>query len=50
MVDFAPYATIDPQEGARRIGELADAAAAAFKFSTFGTHPQRFPRVPPQIL
>lgn len=49
-VDFALYATIDPQEGARRIGELVDAGAAAFKFSTFGTHPQRFPRIPPQTL
>jgi len=49
-VDFALYATIDPQEGASRIGELVDAGAAAFKFSTFGTHPQRFPRIPPQTL
>jgi allantoinase len=49
-VDFALYATIDPQEGASRIGELVDAGAAAFKFSTFGTHPQRFPRLPPQLL
>jgi allantoinase len=49
-VDFALYATVDPQEGARRIDELADAGAAAFKFSTFGTHPQRFPRIPPQML
>ena len=39
-----------PQEGASRIGELVDAGAAAFKFSTFGTHPQRFPRIPPQTL
>ena len=49
-VDFALYATVDPQEGASRIGELVDAGAAAFKFSTFGTHPQRFPRIPPQTL
>ncbi len=49
-VDFALYATIDPQEGATRIDELVDAGAAAFKFSTFGTHPQRFPRIPPQML
>ena len=49
-VDFALYATVDPQEGAARIGELTDAGAAAFKFSTFGTHPQRFPRIPPQML
>ena len=39
-VDFALYATVDPQEGAARIDELIDAGAAAFKFSTFGTHPE----------
>jgi allantoinase len=49
-VDFALYGTVDPQDGATRIGELVEAGAAAFKFSTFGTHPQRFPRIPPQIL
>ena len=49
-VDFALYATVDPQEGATRIGELVDAGAAAFKFSTFGTHPHRFPRIPPRTL
>jgi allantoinase len=49
-VDFALYATVDPAEGALRVNELADAGAAAFKFSTFETHPKRFPRVPPQTL
>jgi len=49
-VDFALYATVDPEEGATRIGELIDAGAAAFKFSTFGTHPKRFPRIPPRLL
>jgi allantoinase len=49
-VDFALYATVAPEEGASRIDELVRAGAAAFKFSTFGTHPQRFPRIPPQIL
>jgi allantoinase len=49
-VDFALYATVDPSEGAARVDELVDAGAAAFKFSTFGTHPKRFPRVPPQTL
>ena len=49
-VDYALYATIDPEEGAARVDELVDAGAAAFKFSTFGTHPKRFPRIPPQIL
>jgi allantoinase len=49
-VDFALYATVDPDEGATRVDELVDAGAAAFKFSTFGTHPKRFPRIPPQTL
>ena len=53
-VDFALYATIDPEQGAPSVGatidELVDAGAAAFKFSTFGTHPKRFPRIPPHIL
>jgi allantoinase len=49
-VDFALYATVDPDEGAARVNELVEAGAAAFKFSTFGTHPKRFPRVPPQVL
>jgi allantoinase len=49
-VDFALYATVDPAEGAARVNELVDAGAAAFKFSTFETHPKRFPRVPPQTL
>ena len=49
-VDFALYATVDPSEGAMRVDELVDAGAAAFKFSTFGTHPKRFPRIPPQTL
>lgn len=49
-VDFALYATVHPSEGAKRIDELVKAGAAAFKFSTFGTHPERFPRIPPHIL
>ena len=49
-VDFALYGTIDPEEGARRIPEMVEAGVAAFKFSTFGTDPKRFPRIPPQLL
>lgn len=49
-VDFALYATVAPEEGAARIDELVDAGAAAFKFSTFGTHPTRFPRIPLHTL
>ena len=44
-VDFALYGTVDPQEGAMRIPEQVDAGVAAFKFSTFGTDPKRFPRI-----
>jgi len=49
-VDFALYGTIDPAEGATRIPEMVEAGVAAFKFSTFGTHPTRFPRIPPYLL
>jgi allantoinase len=44
-VDFALYGTVDPQEGAKRIPEQVEAGVAAFKFSTFGTDPKRFPRI-----
>jgi len=44
-VDFALYGTVHPSEGARRIAEQAEAGVAAFKFSTFGTDPERFPRI-----
>jgi allantoinase len=49
-VDFALYGTIDPEEGAVRIPEQAEAGVAAFKFSTFGTDPKRFPRISPPLL
>lgn len=49
-VDFALYGTVHPQDGPRHIAEMAAAGAAGFKFSTFGTHPERFPRIPPQTL
>ncbi len=49
-VDFALYGTIDPLEGAARIAEQAEAGVAAFKFSTFGTDPKRFPRINPPLL
>ncbi|PJO49714.1 dihydroorotase [Brucella pituitosa] len=50
FVDFALYGTIDPLEGAKRIAEQAEAGVAAFKFSTFGTDPKRFPRINPPLL
>ncbi|MGP9821096.1 dihydroorotase [Salinarimonas sp. NSM] len=49
-VDFALYGTIDPEEGVARIQEQVEAGVCAFKFSTFGTHPTRFPRIPPPLL
>lgn len=49
-VDFALYGTVDPGEGPRRIAEMVEAGVAAFKFSTFGTDPKRFPRIPAALL
>ena len=49
-VDFALYATVAPGDGPEHIDALVEAGAAAFKFSTFGTHPERFPRIPPHTL
>ncbi|MGB9389138.1 MAG: dihydroorotase family protein [Xanthobacteraceae bacterium] len=49
-VDFALYGTVHPDHGGRHIADMAAAGAAGFKFSTFGTHPDRFPRIPPQTL
>jgi len=49
-VDVALYGTIRPEEGAARIAEQAAAGVCAYKFSTFGTDPQRFPRIPPALL
>ncbi len=49
-VDFALYATVDPEDGPAHIGKLIDAGAAAFKFSTFGTDPKRFPRIAPHLM
>lgn len=49
-VDFALYGTIHPAEGASRIAEQARAGVAGFKFSTFGTDPERFPRIAPALM
>jgi allantoinase len=49
-VDFALYATAHPNDGPKHIDALVGAGACAFKFSTFGTDPERFPRIPPQTL
>lgn len=45
-VDFALYGTVHPDDGAAKIDEIVAAGAIGFKFSTFGTDPARFPRIP----
>ena len=49
-VDVALYGTVDPADGPARIAEQAEAGVSGFKFSTFGTDPKRFPRIPPTLL
>jgi len=49
-IDFALYGTINPAERTSRIAEMVEAGVAAFKFSTFGTDPIRFPRIDPMLL
>lgn len=49
-VDFALYGTVHPKDGPQHIAGMVAAGAAGFKFSTFGTHPERFPRIPPPTL
>lgn len=49
-VDFALYGTINAAHGTRHIAGMAEAGAAGFKFSTFETHPERFPRIATPLL
>ena len=49
-VDFALYGTISPRDGIDEIQGIVDAGACAFKFSTFETHPERFPRISPPLM
>jgi allantoinase len=46
VVDVALWATVPPRGPIEHIEALVRAGAAAFKCSTFETHPQRFPRIP----
>ena len=49
-IDVALWATVPPRGPITDVQALVDAGAAAFKLSTFETHPQRFPRIPdPQL-
>jgi allantoinase len=45
-IDVALWATVPPRGPIEHVAELVSAGAAAFKLSTFETHPQRFPRIP----
>ena len=45
-VDVALWATVPPRGPIEHVAELVQAGAAAFKLSTFETHPERFPRIP----
>jgi len=45
-VDVALWATVPPRGPIEHVRELVEAGAAAFKLSTFETHPERFPRIP----
>jgi allantoinase len=46
VIDVALWATVPPRGPIDHVQELVAAGAAAFKLSTFETHPQRFPRIP----
>ncbi len=46
QVDVALWATVPPRGPIEEVGALVAAGAAAFKLSTFETHPVRFPRIP----
>jgi allantoinase len=46
VIDVALWATVPPRGPIDEVQDLVDAGAAAFKLSTFETHPQRFPRIP----
>lgn len=48
--DVGLYGTIRPSDGVSKIAEQVAAGVCGFKFSTFGTHPERFPRIPPYLM
>lgn len=49
-VDVALYGSINPAHGITRIREQIQGGVCGFKFSTFGTDPVRFPRIPPHLM
>ena len=46
-VDVGLFATIRKEDGVKEIPALVAAGACAFKFSTYESHPVRFPRIKP---
>jgi len=46
VIDVALWATVPPRGPIDDVPALVQAGAAAFKLSTFETHPRRFPRIP----
>lgn len=46
-VDVGLFATIRKEDGVKEIPGLVEAGACAFKFSTYESHPARFPRIKP---
>ncbi|HZE05734.1 MAG TPA: amidohydrolase family protein [Solirubrobacteraceae bacterium] len=46
VIDVALWATVPPRGPVDDVAALVRAGAAAFKLSTFETHPRRFPRIP----
>jgi allantoinase len=49
-IDVALWATVPPRGPIEDVPGLVDAGAAAFKLSTFETHPERFPQIPDDQL
>jgi allantoinase len=46
VADVALYGTVAPDQGVETMAALAEAGVAAFKLSSFESHPVRFPRIP----
>ena len=50
FVDVALFGTMTKENGVDKLPGMIDAGACAFKFSTFETHPMRFPSISPLDL
>jgi allantoinase len=49
-VDVGLFGTIRKEGGVKEIPAIVEAGACAFKFSTYESHPQRFPRIVPREM